>query len=147
MVKFVSICLFQVCILNLQIRSSYLFSIYTRNISIYVYTLHSFITFYKCFFILYFPFWRSSAKRLLNANFVYLNFYDKITVNKIVVSYDFGTLLVEIGSSLGLWLGLSIVGVYEAVAGALCYLKKGAKKNYRNVWWTIKIPSQSKILI
>ena len=45
-----------------------------------------------------------------------------------MVSYDFGTLLVEIGSSLGLWLGLSIVGVYEAAASALCYFKKGAKK-------------------
>ena len=32
------------------------------------------------------------------------------------MAYDSTALLVEIGSCLGLWLGLSIVGVYDLIA-------------------------------
>ena len=32
-----------------------------------------------------------------------------------VLAYDFSQLLVEIGSSLGLWLGLSVVGMFDLV--------------------------------
>ena len=32
-----------------------------------------------------------------------------------VLAYGFGSLLVEIGSCLGLWLGLSIVGVFDVL--------------------------------
>ena len=44
-----------------------------------------------------------------------LNFDKNIKVERIVAAYDFETLLVEIGSSLGLWLGLSVVGVFDAL--------------------------------
>ena len=33
-----------------------------------------------------------------------------------ILAYDATALLVEIGSCLGLWLGLSIVGVYDLIA-------------------------------
>ena len=46
-------------------------------------------------------------------NFVNLNFDDSIEEEKIIPAYDLAALLVEVGSSLGLWLGLSVVGVFD----------------------------------
>ena len=34
-------------------------------------------------------------------------------MEKVVLAYDFDSLIVEIGSSLGLWLGLSIAGMFD----------------------------------
>ena len=48
-------------------------------------------------------------------NHVYLYFEKKVQVETIVIAYDFGDLLVEIGSSLGLWLGLSVVGIFDVI--------------------------------
>ena len=44
---------------------------------------------------------------------VYLHFQEHVAVEQIVLAYDSTSLLVEIGSCLGLWLGLSVVGVYD----------------------------------
>ena len=44
---------------------------------------------------------------------VYLYFKDTVEVERIVLAYDETSLLVEIGSCLGLWLGLSVVGIYD----------------------------------
>ena len=38
---------------------------------------------------------------------------DIVEVQTTVLSYDMGSLLVEVGSSLGLWLGLSVVGLFD----------------------------------
>ena len=46
-------------------------------------------------------------------NFVNLNLDDSIEEEKIIPAYDLAALLVEVGSSLGLWLGLSVVGVFD----------------------------------
>ena len=48
-------------------------------------------------------------------NSIFLYFGEEIKVENIVLSYDSTSLLVEIGSCLGLWLGLSVVGIYDLV--------------------------------
>ena len=53
-----------------------------------------------------------------------------------MLAYDAAALLVEIGSCLGLWLGLSVVGVYDQIAVAvfrvgsemICFIYKLALK-------------------
>ena len=45
-----------------------------------------------------------------------LQFEEEVDVEEIVLAYDFKNLLVEIGSCLGLWLGLSVVGIYDLMA-------------------------------
>ena len=44
---------------------------------------------------------------------IYLHFDDTVEVQTTVMAYDFASLLVEIGSSSGLWLGLSVVGLFD----------------------------------
>ena len=56
-------------------------------------------------------------------NEISLHFDDQIKVKKIILAYDFVALLVEIGSSLGLWLGLSVVGVYDVLVQAIVQVK------------------------
>ena len=58
---------------------------------------------------------RSFAKSTTQKDKIQLFFDDEIKVERVVPAYDFGTLLVEIGSSLGLWLGLSVVGVFDVL--------------------------------
>ena len=53
------------------------------------------------------------------ANVIELYFSLDIEVEKIKLAYDSGDLLVEIGSCLGLWLGLSVVGIYEVIVLAV----------------------------
>ena len=50
-----------------------------------------------------------------NVSSIFLHFSKEIQVEKIVMAYDSTALLVEIGSSLGLWLGLSVVGIFDLV--------------------------------
>ena len=45
-----------------------------------------------------------------------LNFKENIELEKIVLAYDATSLLVEVGSCLGLWLGLSVVGMFDICA-------------------------------
>ena len=52
-----------------------------------------------------------------------LYFSDTIFVQKIVLAYNLGDLLVEAGSCLGLWLGLSVVGVFDIIVFTLMQLK------------------------
>ena len=50
-----------------------------------------------------------------NRNFVFLHLQDYVKVERIVLDYGFTDLLVEIGSCLGLWLGLSVVGIFDVL--------------------------------
>ena len=61
------------------------------------------------------------------ADSIKLFFDDKIKVERIVLAYDFDTLLVEIGSSLGLWLGLSVVGIFDILVSAAARFNKMGK--------------------
>ena len=57
----------------------------------------------------------SSGISVLNPSTIFLHFGEEIQVEKIVLDYDSTALLVEIGSCLGLWLGLSVVGIFDLV--------------------------------
>ena len=46
---------------------------------------------------------------------IYIYFDATVEVQTKVLAYDFGSLLVEVGSSLGLWLGLSVVGLFDLI--------------------------------
>ena len=50
---------------------------------------------------------------------VILYFNNIVEVQTTVLAYGIDSLLVEIGSSLGLWLGLSIVGVFDLITTAI----------------------------
>ena len=59
---------------------------------------------------------------------VALLFDDVIEVQTTVIAFDLVSLLVEFGSALGLWLGLSMVGVFELFT--TCFNKMGANTQY-----------------
>ena len=59
----------------------------------------------------------------LKTNFIELFFKEAVIVENIVLAYDSTALLVEIGSCLGLWLGLSVVGVFDLVVHAVVRTK------------------------
>ena len=65
-------------------------------------------------------------------NFVFLHLQDYVKVERIVLDYGFTDLLVEIGSCLGLWLGLSVVGIFDVsvlcVANVQRFFKSVFKK-------------------
>ena len=46
-------------------------------------------------------------------NYISIDFAPFVQLEYIVLQYDFTQLVVEIGSSLGLWLGLSVVGLFD----------------------------------
>ena len=52
-------------------------------------------------------------------------------VESVVLAYGFDDLLVEIGSSLGLWLGLSVVGMFDVFVPSFAWLKKACKARVR----------------
>ena len=56
---------------------------------------------------------------------------DEVKVERTVLAYGFTDLLVEIGSCLGLWLGLSVVGIFDilvrCVANVQCFFKSVLK--------------------
>ena len=67
-------------------------------------------------------------------NRLVLNFMDTIEIRRIVLSYDATSLLVEVGSCLGLWLGLSVVGMYDVCAvmlGKLVRIMAGIRRKSR----------------
>ena len=61
---------------------------------------------------------------------VYLFFKERVDVQTTVLAYDMDSLLVEMGSSLGLWLGLSLVGTYDLLTA---FWEKLAKKIQRMI--------------
>ena len=61
----------------------------------------------------------SGTSTILTHNYISLHFDESVAVERIVLSYDSATLLVEIGSCLGLWLGLSAVGVFDILVIAV----------------------------
>ena len=50
---------------------------------------------------------------------VSLFFNNIVEIQTTVIAYGFDSLLVEVGSSLGLWLGLSLVGVFDLIITAI----------------------------
>ena len=59
---------------------------------------------------------------------VTLNFGDIVQVQTTVLAYGVDSLLVEVGSSLGLWLGLSVVGVFDLLATCLTKMVKRSQQ-------------------
>ena len=60
-------------------------------------------------------------------NKVKINFEEQVQVESVVLAYGFDDLLVEIGSSLGLWLGLSVVGVFDVLGPMVTKIRNVAK--------------------
>ena len=56
---------------------------------------------------------QTTTKENSTKNSVFLYFENRVQVETVVIAYDFVSLLVEIGSSLGLWLGLSVIGIFD----------------------------------
>ena len=71
----------------------------------------------------------SGTNGVLQYNFISLHFDERVAVERIVLSYDSATLLVEIGSSLGLWLGLSVVGIFDLLVIAVFKSKEWFDKH------------------
>ena len=49
----------------------------------------------------------------LNEAFIEIIINDEINVNKDVYAYDMFSLIVDLGSALGLWLGLSALSIFD----------------------------------
>ena len=63
-----------------------------------------------------------------NGRWVSIYFNDVVKVQTTVVAYDVGSLLVEVGSSLGLWLGLSAVGLFDIITAFFEVLVKKIRR-------------------
>ena len=59
--------------------------------------------------------------RTSNAFVLYLS--NDVSVQRIVLAYGLGDLLVEVGSCLGLWLGLSVVGIFDIIVLVVVRMK------------------------
>ena len=59
----------------------------------------------------------------LDLAFLHLNTNEKVTVLKDVYSYDLFDLVVDLGSALGLWLGLSALGIFDFIIMFFGYAK------------------------
>ena len=59
-----------------------------------------------------------------NASITYLKFNKEVKITKYVRTYGLFELVVDVGSSLGLWIGLSIVGVFDIVLNTGIFIKK-----------------------
>ena len=70
--------------------------------------------------------------KLLNSKFgkkykshhIHLFFENRMNIERVVLAYDFTSLMVEVGSSLGLWLGLSVVALFDLLVLDLNKMKK-----------------------
>ena len=67
-------------------------------------------------------------------NRLFLNFMETVEIRRIVLSYDATSLLVEVGSCLGLWLGLSVVGMFDVCTLMLVKLVRGLLSGHKK--WT-----------
>ena len=61
-----------------------------------------------------------------------LSFSKEVKVTKHVRIYGLFELVVDVGSSLGLWIGLSIVGVFDLVLDAGIFIKKRSCNDKRD---------------
>ena len=76
---------------------------------------------------------QDSRTRKSGPNKINLYFAENIPVEKTVLAYGFVSLLVEIGSSLGLWLGLSVVGMFDVSVLAVHCLNKLKEEIISNI--------------
>ena len=59
-----------------------------------------------------------------NQTLLFLHIKRHVKVKQIVLSYDNTSLVVEIGSCLGMWLGLSVVGMFDIAVIAIGWVNK-----------------------
>ena len=71
----------------------------------------------------------SGTSKILQHNWINLHFDERVAVERVVLSYDSENLLVEIGSCLGLWLGLSAVGIFDMIVIAVLQTKEWFEKH------------------
>ena len=60
-------------------------------------------------------FLHASEIKSSKAHTIYIYFNDNVKIETVLLAYGMDSLLVEIGSSLGLWLGLSVVGLFDVL--------------------------------
>ena len=51
-----------------------------------------------------------------------ISFNQKVTVTERVPNYDMFKYIIDVGSSLGLWLGLSVLGLHDLVVWAVQFV-------------------------
>ena len=56
-------------------------------------------------------------------NYISIDFAPDVELEYVVLQYDFPSLIVDFGSSLGLWLGLSVVGIYDLIVTLMIKIK------------------------
>ena len=64
-----------------------------------------------------------SSSEVKSHSAIGLYFQETIEIKKIVLAYDATSLLVEVGSCLGLWLGLSVVGLFDTCTVIMANIK------------------------
>ena len=62
-----------------------------------------------------------------NVAYLILKFKESVKVEKKVVVYIFFNFIIDVGSSLGLWLGLSALSIIDLGIEAFIVVKKGLK--------------------
>ena len=73
----------------------------------------------------------SDSSRPKGDSAVCLYFQETIDMRAIVLAYDATSLLVEVGSCLGLWLGLSVVGIFDACTVIMAKIKRVATRSLK----------------
>ena len=72
-----------------------------------------------------------------NATKLYLNIIDEVTVITDTYAYDMFSLVVDLGSALGLWLGLSALDIFGSILEFLGKTKLSLKsKTVKKIAWS-----------
>ena len=80
-----------------------------------------------------------AGESILNGHtIVILRFDDQVRIERKIVAYTWFNFIIDVGSSLGLWLGLSALGIFDIITEASMMAKKWLKKRFKQVCILIK---------
>ena len=74
-------------------------------------------------------FLRESEDESIGDHAMRINFKETVKVETVILTYGWSSLLVEIGSSLGLWLGLSVVGLFDVLMFIILRIKQALPRS------------------
>ena len=64
-----------------------------------------------------------------------VKFTQKVVITQTSANYNLFQFLIDVGSSLGLWLGLSVLGFHDLVVRTLQFVKNSVSfKKFKTVW-------------
>ena len=61
------------------------------------------------------------------ANYIALDFTEHVKETRIMLGYDFFNFVVDVGSAIGLWIGLSVMGMFDVFVSVVIWSRNNFK--------------------